>query len=171
MGPLTSTRLMWWLRVSHKLKLLITLRPLQFVPITKMNYLRLVLAFAPSQCWSIFQMDVKSASCMEICKKRSIWSSLLVLLRMHHLFVDYGTHSMVSNNLLKPGIIKMDSFILSTSFIKCHSNTTVYIWRDGEDLTILILYVDVLFLNGISSPHIQIVQRPHLERFEMTDLR
>ena len=54
---------------------------------------------------------------------------------------------------------KMDSFLLSTGFVRCHSDHTVYLQHVGEDIVILVLYVDDLLLTGSSSSHIQSIQR------------
>lgn len=52
---------------------------------------------------------------------------------------------------------KVDSFLLFMGFVQCTSNTTIYIWRDGVDITILILYVDDLVLTRSSPNLIQCV--------------
>ena len=53
---------------------------------------------------------------------------------------------------------KMDNFLLFIGFAHCHSDPTVYIWREGTTLLILVLYVDDLILIGSSSSMIQSVQ-------------
>lgn len=65
---------------------------------------------------------------------------------------------------------KMDSFLFSSHFTRCHSDHTVYIQRQEGDLLILVLYVDDLILTGSSSSMIRSVQRALMEQFEMTDL-
>ena len=46
---------------------------------------------------------------------------------------------------------KMDSFLLDTSFSRCHSDNIVYTKKVGKSLIICVLYVDDLIL--ISSDH------------------
>ena len=58
---------------------------------------------------------------------------------------------------------KMDNFLLSIGFSRCHSDPTVYIQREGIDLLILVLYVDDLILTGSSSSMIQSVQQQLME--------
>eukprot|EP00253_Pinus_taeda_P023523 PITA_23523 len=48
-----------------------------FSPVAKMNSIRLVLSLAASLKWEVHQMDVKSASCMGTCMKKSIWNNPL----------------------------------------------------------------------------------------------
>eukprot|EP00253_Pinus_taeda_P020400 PITA_20400 len=42
----------------------------------------------------------------------------------------------------------MDSFLLESSFSRCHSDNTVYTKKVGKSLIILVLYVDDLILTG-----------------------
>ena len=43
---------------------------------------------------------------------------------------------------------KMDSFLLDTSFSRCHSDPNVYTKKVGNHLIILVLYVDDLIPTG-----------------------
>lgn len=43
-------------------------------------------------------------SCMEICRKKSTWSNLLILLKILPLFIDNRGHSMVLNKLIGLGM-------------------------------------------------------------------
>jgi len=65
---------------------------------------------------------------------------------------------------------KMDSFLISSGFDRCHSDPTVYTQKHGTDLLILVLYVDDLILTGSSSSMIQSIQQALMGQFEMTDL-
>jgi hypothetical protein len=53
-----------------------------FAPVAKMTSICLVLSLAASHKWEVHQMDVKSAFCTEICKKKSTWNNLLAMSRM-----------------------------------------------------------------------------------------
>lgn len=65
---------------------------------------------------------------------------------------------------------KMDSFLHSSGFNRCHSGPTVYTKRQGSDFFILVLYVDDLILTGSSSSMIQNVKEPLMGQFAMTNL-
>ena len=64
----------------------------------------------------------------------------------------------------------MDSFLLSTGFTCCHSDPIVYIQHLGDDILILVLYVDDIILIGSSSSMLQDVKHALMDQFEMTDL-
>jgi hypothetical protein len=65
---------------------------------------------------------------------------------------------------------KMDSFMISFRFDRCHYDPTVYTQKHGTDLLILVLYVDALILTRISSSMIQSIQQALMGQFDMTDL-
>ncbi|KAH9320396.1 hypothetical protein KI387_044496, partial [Taxus chinensis] len=64
---------------------------------------------------------------------------------------------------------KMDSFLLSVGFVCYHSDHIVYLQYVGEDIVILILYVDDLLLTGSSSSHIHSIQKALSTQFDMKD--
>eukprot|EP00253_Pinus_taeda_P008260 PITA_08260 len=65
---------------------------------------------------------------------------------------------------------KMDSFLLETSFSRCHSDNTVYTKKVGKSLIILVLYVHDLILTGSDPTLINHVKSNLKKKFEMTDL-
>jgi len=123
--------------------------------VAEMDSIHLVLSLAASQGWSVYQMDVKSAFLHgdlheEIYMEQPLGfvqdSSLVCRLR-HSL---YGLKKSP-----RAWYEKMDSFLLSSGFTRCHSDPIVYIQRRGDDLLILVLYVDDLILTGSSTSMIQ----------------
>ena len=62
---------------------------------------------------------------------------------------------------------KMDSFLLDTSFSRCHSNPNVYTKKVGNHLIILVLYVDDLILTGSDPKLITHVKSNLKQNFEM----
>eukprot|EP00253_Pinus_taeda_P022557 PITA_22557 len=64
----------------------------------------------------------------------------------------------------------MDSFLLESSFSRCHSHNTVYTKKVGKSLIILILYVDDLILTHSDPNLISHVKSSLKKRFEMKDL-
>ena len=66
---------------------------------------------------------------------------------------------------------KMDSFLLDTSFYRCHSNPNVYTKKVGNHVIIIFLYVDDLILTG-SDPKLLTHVKSSLKKvFEMSNLR
>eukprot|EP00253_Pinus_taeda_P007464 PITA_07464 len=64
----------------------------------------------------------------------------------------------------------MDSFLLESSFSRCHSDNTVYTKKVGKSLIILVLYVDDLILTGSDPNLINHVKSSLKKKFEMTYL-
>eukprot|EP00253_Pinus_taeda_P008838 PITA_08838 len=65
---------------------------------------------------------------------------------------------------------KMDSFLLDTSFSKCHSDNTVYTKNVGKSLIILVIYVDDLILTGIDPNLTNHVNSNLKNQFEMKNI-
>ena len=65
---------------------------------------------------------------------------------------------------------KMDSFLLSVGFTRCHSDSNVYILRSDDAHLLLVLYVDDLIITGSTSFIIDSVKTSLQDRFAMTDL-
>lgn len=63
----------------------------------------------------------------------------------------------------------MESFLLSKGFTHCHSDPIVYIQRLGDEILILVLYVDDLILTSSLSSMLQDVKRVLMDQFEMTN--
>ena len=77
----------------------------------------------------------------------------------------YGLKQSLSN-----WYAKMDSFLLDTSFSRCHSDANVYTTKVGNHLIILVLYVDDLILTGSDPNLITHVKSSLKKTFEMSDL-
>ena len=97
-----------------------------FSHVAKMNSTRLVLSLAASKSWSVYQMDVKSAFLYgdlhgEIHMEQPpgfVQDSSLVCRLQRSL---YGL-----KQAPRSWYEKMDSFLISYGFDRCHSDPTVY---------------------------------------------
>ena len=65
---------------------------------------------------------------------------------------------------------KMDSFLLSTGFSRCHFDPNVYTKKEGNHLIILVLYVDDLILTRSDPKLLTHVKSSLKKKFEMSDL-
>jgi hypothetical protein len=65
---------------------------------------------------------------------------------------------------------KMDSFLISTGFSRCHSDPNVYTKKVGSHLLILVLYLDDLILTGSDPTLLNHVKTNLKKKFEMNDL-
>jgi hypothetical protein len=92
-------------------------------------------------------MDVKSPSCIEICKNKSTWNNLLAMSRMTlALFVTLRNLFMVLRKIPELGMPKWTTFLLTLDSLRFHSDPNVYTKKVGIHLIILVLYVDDLSL-------------------------
>jgi len=115
-------------------------------------------------------MDVKSAFLHgylneEIYMEKPpgfVWDSSLVCKLQHSL---YGL-----KQARRAWYEKMDGFLISSRFDRCHSDPIVYTQKHGTDLLILILYVDDLILTGNSSSMIQSIQKALTRQFDMKNM-
>ena len=66
--------------------------------------------------------------------------------------------------------VKMDSFLLDTSFSRCHSEPNVYTKKVGNHIIILFLHVDDIILTGSDPKLITHVKSSLKQNFEMSNL-
>ena len=66
--------------------------------------------------------------------------------------------------------VKMDSFLLDTSFSRCHFGPNVYTKSIGDHIIILVLYVDHLILTGSDDKLLTQVKSSLKKKFELTYL-
>lgn len=65
---------------------------------------------------------------------------------------------------------KMDSFLLTVGFTRCHSDPNVYILHQDDTHTFLVLYVDDLLITGSHLSTIKVVKSALHDRFLISDL-
>jgi hypothetical protein len=65
---------------------------------------------------------------------------------------------------------KMDSYFLSHDFVRCKSNSNLYMLRTIESVMILVLYVDDLLIIGSSTSAIGLVKDILHDRFSMMSM-
>jgi hypothetical protein len=119
-----------------------------FSPVEKMDSIQLALAIATTRGWEVHQMDVKNSFLHgdlseEIYMEQPqgyIHNSSLVCRLKKSL---YGL-----KQAPRAWYAKMDSYLLSHSFIRCKSDPNVYMLRTSDSLLILVLYVDDLLITG-----------------------
>ena len=120
-----------------------------FVPVAKMNSILHVLSLVALHNWEVHQMDVKSAFLHGDLQEEIYMeqppgyfqdnSNLVCLLKKSLYGLKQAPRAWYS---------KMDSFLVDTSFSRCHSDPNVYTNKVGNHLIILVLYVDDLILTG-----------------------
>jgi hypothetical protein len=89
-----------------------------FSPITKMNFVCLVLALPASHKWEFHWMDVKYAFLHGDLQEEIYMKNLLTMSRMTPtLFVTLRNLFMVLSKLLELGMLKLTSFFLTPTFL------------------------------------------------------
>jgi hypothetical protein len=64
----------------------------------------------------------------------------------------------------------MDSYLISHDFVRCKSDSNVYMLRTTDSVMILVLYVDDLLITSSSTSAISLVKDILHDRFSMTDM-
>eukprot|EP00253_Pinus_taeda_P009850 PITA_09850 len=138
-----------------------------FSPVAKMNSIGLVLSRVASFKWEVHQMDVKSAFLHEE-----------IYMEQPSVFIQIDSNLVCRLKKSLYGLkqdpwawyAKMDSFLLDTSFSKCHSDNIVYTKKVGKSLIIIVLYVDDIIFTGNDPNLITHMKSSLKKKFEMTDL-
>ena len=129
-----------------------------FVPVAKMDSIRLVLAIAASKHWEVHHMDVKSAFLhgylheeiyMKQLKGYSSYPSLVCKLQKSLYGLKHAPRSWYA---------KMDAFLLSQKFQRCKSDSNVYLHQYYGNLVIIVLYVDDIFITRITLASIAFIK-------------
>jgi len=77
---------------------------------------------------------------------------------------------MVLNMHLELGMKKIDTYFLSNGFNRCISDPSLYVKNFGDEILIIVLYVDDLILTGSQLISIQKLKENLKNEFEMIDL-
>lgn len=89
---------------------------------------------------------------MEIYKKNFTWNNLLDIFKTTiALFVALRDLSMALTKPLELGMLNWIANFININFSRCHFDLNVYTKKVGDQLTILVLFVDDLILTGSDS--------------------
>eukprot|EP00253_Pinus_taeda_P022057 PITA_22057 len=136
-----------------------------------MNSIRLVLSLAASFKWEVHQMDVKSAFLHGDLHEEIYMEQPTGFIQTDSSLVCRLKKSLYGlKQAPRAWYAKMDSFLLETSFSRCHYDNTVSTKKVGKSLIILVLYVDDLILIGSDPNLINHVNSSLKKKFEMTNL-
>jgi hypothetical protein len=136
-----------------------------------MNSIRLVLSLTASHKWEVHQMDVKSAFLHGNLKEEIYMEQPPGYVQNDSSLVCRLKKSLYGlKQAPRAWYAKMDSFLISTGFSRCHFDPNVYTKKVGSLIIILVLYVDDLILTGTDSKLLNHVKTILKKKFEMTDL-
>eukprot|EP00253_Pinus_taeda_P030491 PITA_30491 len=136
-----------------------------------MNSIHLALSLVASFKWEVHQMDVKSAFLHGELHEKIYMEQPTGFIQTNSSLVCWLMKSLYGlKQAPQAWYAKMDSFLLDTSFSRCHSDNTVYTKKVGKSLIILVLYVDDLILTSSDPNLIKHVKSNLKNKFEMTDI-
>ncbi|KAK9140896.1 hypothetical protein Scep_010577 [Stephania cephalantha] len=143
-----------------------------FAPVARLDTIRLLLAMAAQSGWKVFQLDVKSAFLNGLLKEE--------------IFVEQPDGFVVQDQedkvyLLKKALYglkqaprawysRIDDHLIGLGFQKSLSEATLYVRKEGTNITIVSIYVDDLLITGNNQLLIDEFKSNMLKEFEMTDL-
>ncbi|WVZ21733.1 hypothetical protein V8G54_000277 [Vigna mungo] len=144
-----------------------------FAPVARLETVRLVVAIANTNAWSIIQMDVKSAFLNGPLEEE-------VFVRQPLGFVKEGQELKVYKlNKALYGLRQapwawnkhIDVVLIKLGFRKCTVEHDIYVRFSGQRETLLVyLYVDDLLITGSSVAEIEEFKTKMKNEFEMTEL-
>eukprot|EP00253_Pinus_taeda_P022507 PITA_22507 len=144
-----------------------------FVPVAKLNTIRIMIALATKYNWKMHQLDVKSAFLNGELKEE-------VYLVQLEGFVKQGHEHLVCRlkkalyglkQAPKSWYVKIDSFFYEKGFMRSKNDPNLYIKEDeGKNVALISVYVDDLIITGNACKLIEEVKNQLSHVFEMKDL-
>jgi hypothetical protein len=143
-----------------------------FALVARLNTIRMLLALAAQNGWTIHQMDVKSAFLNGYLEEE-------IFMEQPEGFVIQREEEKVY--LLKKALYglkqaprawysKIDAHLLDLGFTKSLSEFTLYLRKINDELLVVSLYMDDLLVIGSNMEQIDVFKREMKNVFEMTDL-
>jgi hypothetical protein len=142
-----------------------------FSPVEKMNSMHLILSLDTSHKLKVHHMDVKSAFLHGDLQEEIYMEQPPGYVQNDCSLVFCLKKSLYGlKQAPQDWYAKMDSFLISTGFSRCHSDPNVYTKKVGIHIIIFVLYVDDLILTGSDSKLLNHVKTSRKKKFEMTNL-
>jgi histone deacetylase 1/2 len=143
-----------------------------FAPVAKMGTFRMIIALATQFGWKIHQMDIKNAFLNGTLEEE-------VYMQQPPGFIPEKHASKVC--LLKKALYglkqagrqwyeNIDHFFIKSDLQRSSGDPTLYFHKDGELITIILIYVDDLLLTGNNGKFISDIKRKLASAYEMKDL-
>lgn len=143
-----------------------------FAPVARIETIRLLIAFAATRGWEIHHLDVKTAFLNGDLNEE-------VYVNQPEGFEKKGKENRVYRlykalyglrQAPRAWNLKLDHVLKSMKFQRCLKETSVYLKRSEDDLLIIAIYVDDLFVTGSSRKIIDQFKEDMSIKFEMSDL-
>lgn len=143
-----------------------------FVPVTRLETLRLLLALLAKHGWEVHHLDVKSAflngelleevyvsqpeGYVKKNEERKVYKLLKAL---------YGLRQAP-----RAWYTRLNKCLKELNFIKCPYEHAVYTKREGDEFLVVGVYVDDLIVTGSNVESVKMFKNQMCSEFEMTDL-
>ena len=143
-----------------------------FAPVARIETIRLLINLAAAHNWEIHHLDVKTAFLHGELKE-------VVYVKQPEGFEVEGSESKVYKlNKALYGLRqaprawnhKLNSIMRELQFVKCSKEPSVYRRLVQDDLLVVAVYVDDLFITGSNVQHIVEFKKEMSAQFEMSDL-
>jgi hypothetical protein len=135
-----------------------------------MDSIRVALAIATTKIWEVHQMDVKNDFLHGDLSKEIYMEQSQGFIQNSYLVCKLKKSLYGLNQAPRSWYAKMDSYLLSHDFVRCKSESNVYMLRTTNSVMILVLYVDDLLITPISASAISLVKYILHDRFSMTNM-
>ncbi|WVZ24094.1 hypothetical protein V8G54_002638 [Vigna mungo] len=144
-----------------------------FAPVARLETIRLVVAIACAQRWSISQLDVKSAFLHGLLEEEVYVQQPPGFRERNNAGKVYKLHKALYGLRQAPRAWnkKFDSSLMQHEFERCKVEHGVYVKKTPEgNLLVICLYVDDLLVTGSNPDDIDKFKEMMKSDFEMTDL-
>jgi hypothetical protein len=143
-----------------------------FSPVMKFTSLRTILAIATKENWDIEQMDVTTAFLngdleedlyLEQPKGQEVKGKENWVCKLHKSIYGLKQAPRVWNSTL-------NKFLLEKGFTPSEADPCVYIWKNGQSIVIVGVYVDDMAITGNTRKYIDWIKNEFNSRFKMKDM-
>jgi hypothetical protein len=135
-----------------------------------MDSIHLALAIAVTKGWEVHQMDVNNAFLHGDLSEEIYMEKPQGLIQNSSLVCKLKKSLYGLKQAPRSWYAKMDSYLLSHAFVRCKSDSNVYMLRTTDSVMILVLYVDDLLITGSFALAISLVKYILHDMFSMTDM-
>jgi hypothetical protein len=143
-----------------------------FAPVAKLETVRMLIALAAQNKWTIHQMDVKSAFLNGNPEDEIYVEQPTCFVILGHDELVYRLRKALYGLKQAPRswYERLHQFLISQNINRSMNDTTMYFKFDRKRKMIISVYVDDLFITGNSNSLIEEFKNSMMEEFEMTDL-
>ncbi|KAG8499820.1 hypothetical protein CXB51_006167 [Gossypium anomalum] len=144
-----------------------------YVPVARLDTIRLIVAYAAHMHWNVYQLDIKSAFLNRILDEE-------IYVEQPQGFEVPGKEDMVCKlrkalyalkQAPRAWYARIDTYLLSLDFQKSVSEPTLYIKKNNTETQLVVsLYVDDLLVTGGDEAVLTDFKTKMKKMFEMTDL-